>query len=256
MVESLASTLPWMVSAGNHEIELPSLNSNGSDAFAAFEARYQMPAVKPAEFGKVVIPPSGECTPSVFQSEYNYGNSFYSFEAGMAHVTVLNCYSVSDNDSAQYDFAEKDFSSVRRDVTPWLIVMMHCPWYNSNEAHVNEEQTVDMKNNLESMFYKHGVNIAFQGHVHAYERSFPVFNAVRDEKGPVYVTIGDGGNKEGHAWRYSEPAPEWSAYRNGLHYGHGMFRLHNATVATWEWNRNDDGVQVVTDSAVIINSRG
>merc|ERR1719199_1099288 len=147
----------------------------------------------------------------------------------MAHVTVLNCYSVSDEDSAQYSFAETDLSGVDRNVTPWLIVIMHCPWYNSNKAHVNEEQTVDMKNNLEGMFYKYGVNIAFQGHVHAYERSYPVFNGIKDDNGPVYVTIGDGGNKEGHAWKYSEPAPEWSAFRNGMHYGHGTFTLHNTT---------------------------
>jgi acid phosphatase type 7 len=250
-IEPLSSVLPWMVCAGNHEIEIPSTSDNGSGVFKAFEARYQMPQIKPAEFGEIVIPPSGECTPSVFQSEYNYGNSFYSFEASLVHVTVLNCYSVSNKNSIQYKFAQNDFENVNRNKTPWLVVIMHCPWYNSNTAHQQEAQTTDMKSNMEELFYKFNVNIAFQGHVHAYERTYPVYQDKINSKGTTYITIGDGGNKEGHAENYVQPTPEWSAYRNGTHYGHGTFRIFNSTVAKWEWNRNNDGVKVISDSVMI-----
>lgn len=34
------------------------------------------------------------------------------------------------------------------------------------------------------------------GHVHAYERSFRVFDNKVDECGPVHIVIGDGGNRE------------------------------------------------------------
>ena len=38
---------------------------------------------------------------------------------------------------------------------------------------------------------------ACAGHVHAYERSHPVYNYTVDLCGSVHITIGDGGNSEG-----------------------------------------------------------
>jgi hypothetical protein len=35
------------------------------------------------------------------------------------------------------------------------------------------------------------------GHVHAYERTFPVYNYTVNKCGTVHITIGDGGNSEG-----------------------------------------------------------
>ena len=60
-----------------------------------------MPSEKPAEFGKITIPgiwnDSVACAPSVFQSEYNYGNSFYSFKAGLVHFIFVK-RAMCDND--------------------------------------------------------------------------------------------------------------------------------------------------------------
>ena len=49
----------------------------------------------------------------------------------------------------------------------------------------------------EDMFYHYGVDMVFNGHVHAYERTHPVYKYQLDTCGPIYVTIGDGGNIEG-----------------------------------------------------------
>ena len=130
MTEPLASRAPWMVSAGNHDIEYNSSRHPREDptaaAFQAFEARFRMPAVRPAEglVGGVVHLPSVECTPSVFLSRYNYGNSFYSFDVGLVHVVNLNSYSVSEPHSAQYRFLLSDLKTVNRRVTPWVVVMV------------------------------------------------------------------------------------------------------------------------------------
>jgi hypothetical protein len=142
------------------------------------------------------------CTPSVFQSIYNYGNSFYHFQAGLVSVVFLNPYSPSEIGSSQYDYVVdvlggSGVNGIDRKLTPWVVVVMHCPWYNSNMAHSNEKQTVDMKKNLESLFYKYHVNIVISGHVHAYERSYPVFEGSVRTDGVTYVTIGDAGNHEG-----------------------------------------------------------
>ena len=108
-----------------------------------------MPALKPAEFGKIYYSGfrnnSHECTPSVFLSEYNYGNSFYSFEAGLVHFIFLNPYTPSHSTSKQYQFVRDDLLSVNRVNTPWIVVLTHCPFYSSNIAHFKENQTVAMK---------------------------------------------------------------------------------------------------------------
>jgi hypothetical protein len=244
-----------MSGPGNHEIEY---NNDGS-MFLAFEERYKMPAVKPAEFGRITIPPSIDstgnpyCASSVFQAEYNYGNSFFSFEAASAHVIYLNPYSVTDETSPQYKWLISDLEAVDRSKTPWVIVVMHCPFYNSNTAHNNEEQALLMQASMEPVFYKYKVNIVFAGHVHAYERTYPVYQGQNRPDGIVYVTIGDGGNREGHAMTY-HPQPSWSAYRNGTQYGHGELELQSKDKMIWRWYRNVDGNIVDKDEYVVCNS--
>jgi hypothetical protein len=257
MIESLAKSRPWMVGPGNHEIEF---NSDGS-IFLSYESRYKMPAIKPAEFGAVTIPPpvnptTGQpwCASSVFQMEYNWGSSFYSFESGMAHVIYLNPYSVTNTTSVQYQWLEQDLASVNRKETPWVLVVMHCPWYNSNTAHVGEQQAVIMRDAMEPLFYKYHVNFVMTGHVHAYERSHPVFQNQTVSDGVMYVTIGDGGNAEGHAISYSPEPPAWSAFRNGTQYGHAELSLLSPEKMQWRWMRNVDGLTVSMDDITVCNT--
>ena len=59
--------------------------------------------------------------------------------------------------------------------------------YNSNKAHQNEFNTVNMRASMESLLVDNKVAVVFNGHVHAYERSIPVaFNATT-AKAPTYV---------------------------------------------------------------------
>ena len=108
-----------------------------------------MPSRKPAEFGEIILPSfyngSLACAPSVFQSEYDYGNSFYSFEAGLVHFIFVNPYTPSHKNSKQFNFLVSDFKSVDRYVTPWVVVLTHCPLYSSNMAHYRERQAIEMK---------------------------------------------------------------------------------------------------------------
>ncbi|GAX77671.1 hypothetical protein CEUSTIGMA_g5114.t1 [Chlamydomonas eustigma] len=49
----------------------------------------------------------------------------------------------------------------------------------------------------EDLFFQSGVDLILNGHVHAYERTHPMYQYSRNECGPVHVVIGDGGNIEG-----------------------------------------------------------
>lgn len=255
LIEPVSSKIPWMVGPGNHEIEF----TNDGQVYLAFEERYKMPAIAPAEFGLVTIPAAINsntglpyCCPSTFQSEYNYGNAFYSFDTGLAHIIYLNPYSISDEGSKQYKWLQKDLKSVQRYKTPWIIVVMHCPWYNSNKDHHEEKQTVLMRDSMEPLLNEYKVNIIFSGHVHAYERTYPVYKNNLNDRSPVYITIGDGGNIEGHASKYYEQ-PEWSAFRNGTQYGYGTLTILNKNKMEWKWHRNIDGNFGTKDSLTLCN---
>lgn len=255
MIQTLSSERPWMVGPGNHEIEF---NVDGS-MFLAFEERYKMPAVKPVELGEITIPASIDssgkpwCASSVFQAEYNYGNSFFSFEAASAHMIYLNPYSTSNETSVQYQWLEQDLKNIDRSVTPWVFVFMHCPWYNSNTGHHDETQTILMQASMEQLLYENNVNFVVTGHVHAYERTYPVYKNEVVDDGIMYITLGDGGNREGHYDSYYEQPP-WSAYRNGTQFGHAEITLLSEEKMMYRWMRNIDGELVSQDELILCNT--
>lgn len=48
----------------------------------------------------------------------------------------------------------------------------------------------------EPLLYEVGVDLVLNGHVHAYERTWPVHNWTLDDCGPMHIILGDGGNVE------------------------------------------------------------
>ncbi|CAA0837854.1 Probable purple acid phosphatase 20 [Striga hermonthica] len=222
LVQPLASTRPWMVTQGNHEIEsIPLLHK---EKFTSYNARWAMPH---GESG----------SPS---------NLFYSFEAAEAHVLMLGSYADFEPGSEQYRWLESDLRKVDRGRTPWLVAVVHAPWYNTNEAHQGEYESSGMRKSMEDLLYRARVDVVFAGHVHAYERFVRVYNNKADDCGPVYITIGDGGNREGLANRYMDPQPDISAFREPS-FGHGQLLIQNGTHALWTWHRNDDDVEFASD---------
>lgn len=77
--------------------------------------------------------------------------------------------SVSGKYTPQYLWLQAELPKVNRSETPWLIVLMHAPWYNSNSYHYMEGET--MRVQFESWFVQYKVDVVFAGHVHSYERS-------------------------------------------------------------------------------------
>ncbi|KAK1280433.1 Purple acid phosphatase 18 [Acorus gramineus] len=225
LVQPLASTRPWMVTEGNHDRESIPLLKSG---FQAYNARWKMP----------------------FQESGSPSNLYYSFEVAGVHIIMLGSYTDYGKDSQQYSWLKADLSKVDRKRTPWLLVLLHAPWYNSNWAHQGDGD--DMMETMEPLLYASGVDLLIAGHVHAYERSVRVKNGRVDPCGIVHITIGDGGNKEGLAHRYHHPKPLWSVFREAS-FGHGELKIVNSTHAYWSWHRNDDDEPVNSDS-VWINS--
>jgi hypothetical protein len=244
LITKLANHIPWMIAPGNHEIEY--INST-TPFYVAYENRFKMPQIQKAEIdfnfmsntNLLSIIKNQKCTPSEYISSYNYGNSFYSFNAGLSYIIVLNPYTQTNHESKQYKWLECELNKIDRKTYPWLIVLMHCPFYNSNIYHQNEIQTINMSKSMEKILYDYKTNIIFSGHVHAYERTYPIYNNKINKNGPIYIVIGTGGNSEGHYTNYLNK-PEWSAYRNGLEYGYGKLEIFNKTTSKWSFIINDE----------------
>ncbi|KAK2387243.1 purple acid phosphatase [Trifolium repens] len=219
LVEPLASAKPFMVTQGNHEVEhIPLLK----DGFLSYNSRWKMP----------------------FEESGSSSNLYYSFEVAGAHIVMLGSYDDYDVYSEQYKWLKTDLSKVDRKRTPWLLVIFHVPWYNSNTAHQGEGG--DMMEAMEPLLNAASADLVFAGHVHAYERSKRVYNGKLDPCGAVHITIGDGGNKEGLAQKYIDPQPIWSEFREAS-FGHGELKIVNSTHAFWSWHRNDDDEPVKSD---------
>ncbi|XP_059635178.1 bifunctional purple acid phosphatase 26-like isoform X2 [Cornus florida] len=236
--ERIAAYQPWMWSAGNHEIEyMPYMGE--VVPFKSYLYRY----------------------PTPHAASKSSSPLWYAIRRASAHIIVLSSYSPYVKYTPQWRWLAEEFKKVDREKTPWLIVLMHVPIYNSNEAHFMEGES--MRVVFESWFIHYKVDIIFAGHVHAYERSYRISNIhynvssgdpfpVPDMSAPVYITVGDGGNQEGLAARFRDPQPEYSAFREAS-YGHSTLEIKNRTHAFYHWNRNDDEKRVETDSFLIHN---
>ncbi|CAI0423667.1 unnamed protein product [Linum tenue] len=224
LVEPYASRRPWMVTEGNHEVEsFPIIFPHG---FKAYNARWLMPHTE-----------SGSSS-----------NLYYSFDvaSGLVHVIMLGSYTDFDSHSDQYTWLAADLAKIDRKATPWVVVLLHAPWYNTNEAHQGEGES--MRSEMEELLYDNRVDVVFAGHVHAYERFTRVYDNKADPCGPVHVTIGDGGNREGLALRFKKEAVSapLSLYREPS-FGHGRLRIVDEKRAHWSWHRNNYSSSVVAD---------
>ena len=126
--------------------------------------------------------------------------------------------------SPQYNWLANDLRNADRQLTPWLLVMLHRPVYSSCHGCDNGLRQL-LQSSLEPLFRRFNVDLVFAGHVHAYERSCGIAAngtcAARDEDGTVYVTSGGAGNNYQTGWGPEsvghKNAPEWSIFRTENH---------------------------------------
>ncbi|XP_047179809.1 purple acid phosphatase 15-like isoform X3 [Vigna umbellata] len=258
-MQPLISSVPIMVIEGDHDIEPQA----GNQTFVAYSSRFAFPSEE-----------SGSSS-----------TLYYSFKAGGIHFIMLGSYTSHDKSGDQYKWLERDLASVDREVTPWLVATWHAPWYSTYKAHYREAEC--MRVEMEDLLYKYGVDIVFNGHVNAYKRTNRVYNYTLDPCGPVYITVGDGGNREKMATTHADepgecpepsttpddflggfcafnftsgPAagnfcwdrqPDYSAFRESS-FGHGILEVKNETHALWIWHRNQDFYDSAGDEIYIV----
>ena len=107
------------------------------------------------------------------------GRRYYSFKKDRLGTPGVRFFALDSNymSQDQLDWLEKELANSGSE---WKIAFFHHPLYSSGGRHGSEE---DLRDQLEPLFLKYGVNVVFAGHEHFYERLKP-------QKGIYYFTAG------------------------------------------------------------------
>jgi predicted phosphodiesterase len=105
------------------------------------------------------------------------GKEYYRFDKGN-----VSFYSLNSNymDKKQIDWLNEKLAA---DTAEWKIAFFHHPPYSSGAAHGSDTKLREV---VEPIFLKYGVDVVFAGHEHFYER-------IKPQKGVYYFISGAGG---------------------------------------------------------------
>lgn len=121
----------------------------------------------------------------------------YTFNYGNIQFFMIDTDRDVSPGSAQYSWLEEQIATSK---AHWKIVMHHHPPYSSEEndfGDVNYEKSEEgdlETRQLVPLYEKYGIDLVIFGHIHAYERTWPIFKErVNQEKGVIYLNLGGAG---------------------------------------------------------------
>jgi predicted phosphodiesterase len=106
------------------------------------------------------------------------GESYYTYKKGNVRFFVLNSNYMDPKQSAWLETQLRDAGN-----GDWKVCYLHHPLYTSAKFH---GPSLDLRQSLEPLFIKYGVDVVFSGHEHVYERIHP-------QHGIYYFTEGASG---------------------------------------------------------------
>ena len=165
----LRSTLFIGVS-GNHDLDYANLAKH-PDALAYYYYWKQPLNGWGSERGKADHPPVTGST-AAFQeavgAEYPHGANYF-FDYGSAHFTVIDAnYYMNWNDPSLVAGLKKAITA--NPAATWRFVVFHVAPFHSSKTHQNEQ----WMRVLAPVFEECGVDVVWSGHVHNYQRTYPL----------------------------------------------------------------------------------
>ena len=160
MWEPLFSSVPVLNLVGNHEIESWGINAvlNSTTTSFSYPGNYPFQAYA----ARLPVPTAKEHFGDIDQNLY-YSTTLSS----TIRLIAINNYIPFHPGTPQHQWIVKELSSIDRKATPWVFVMIHAPYYHTYYSHYKEMEC--FRSIYEPLFYKAGVDIVLNGHVHAYE---------------------------------------------------------------------------------------
>lgn len=183
---------------------------------------------------------------------------------GETHPTQAETYSTDsgpfgtiDNDNwkdnsayEQVQWLKNDLANVDRTKTPWIIAMSHRPMYSS----ATSSYQTNVRNAFQQLLLDAGADMYLAGHIHWYERLFPLTNTgaidsasvvnnntyyTNAGKSMTHVINGAAGNIESHSAINPSKIKNITAVLNQYDYGFSKLTFHNASALTWQYIKGD-----------------
>ncbi len=156
---------------------------------------------------------------------------YYDFEFGNTHFFMIDSNRNVDPGSEQYLWLE---ATLAKSKATWKIVCHHHPPYSSDENDygnlwkTNKGTRGDLRiRQLVGLYEKYDVDIVWNGHIHSYERTWPIKEGNSVEKGaPIYMITGGGGGG------LETPGPIRPFFQNTVRHGHHytMVRINHGVL--------------------------
>src|ERR687897_423442 len=145
-----------------------------------------------------------------FMEFFELEKQYYSFNYKNIHFLALSTEVPYDDDSQQYEFAINDLEKYSTESSIDRIIKFFHRQSYSSAAHIEDEEY--FRDTYHPLFDKYKVDLALQGHLHAYERTYPINFNSNDENEPIikdtnpntyenptgtiFITVGTGGAHE------------------------------------------------------------
>jgi hypothetical protein len=106
------------------------------------------------------------------------GRSYYSFTKGDG---IVEFFAI---DSTRFEYLQQHWleQALQASQAKWKVAFFHHPLYSSADRHGSD---FELRTDLEPLLVRHGVNVAFAGHDHIYER-------IKPQQGVQYFVTGAG----------------------------------------------------------------
>jgi predicted phosphodiesterase len=196
-------SVPFLAAVGNHDADSRDLDKT-PDALAYYmywvqplngplgaEGGAIVPILKGSEINKNAFTnAAGKAYPRMTNFSYNYGNAHWTFLDADTYVDWTN--------KELTDWVSNDLASSKDAI--WHFVVFHHPGFNSSVEHFEQQQM----RLLAPVFEKGKVDVVFNGHVHNYQRSFPMTFA------PVKQGVLLMGGKDGKTIRGRVVTGKWT----------------------------------------------
>jgi predicted phosphodiesterase len=231
---------PYMVLPGNHDRGCKVWKCDPNNLhFNAYNKRFTMlPSINPGH------------------------SMWYSFNYGPYHIVFIS--TETDFLNAPYDDVFGDQltwfrddlkkANLNRKERPWIIVMGHRPMYCSTVARSEKGQPIHDAKHIQTAFedimHEEKVDVFMAGHVHAYERCYPIYKANLTSTdygnvkgGVIHITNGDAGSIEGRIAVFQNVTWSVTNYRGDFGYGIMTTSSDELTHSlTWKFFSSSDDI--------------
>ena len=127
----------------------------------------------------------------------NLDKQYYSFDYNNAHFISMATETPYEQGSEQFEFVKHDLMKTKTNSSiDWIIVYYHQPMYTSK---TNHEGLEDLRDLYHGLFTEYGVDLVLQGHIHNYQRSYPLIYNSENPSNPIIeqsAILGNGNNEE------------------------------------------------------------